>query len=164
MSEEAVVAGTESSSVTNPSRAEVERLRIVERVLFGLCGALLLVGFFLPWFVAGSMLTMSGLGLVFASGDMVGMLAGANRFLLVAVPLIGAVLLGGSILAHRVTRWLAVGGSGLILLFGFVILVRFFLSSTGLGMWLVIVAALLGLSIGLVGVGRVRAASAASKK
>jgi len=161
MSEEAVVAGTGSNAVK--SSGDVEQLRIVERVLFGLCGGLLLVGFFLPWFVAGSMLSMSGLGLVFASGEMVGMLAGANRFLLILVPLIGALLLGGAILSHRATRWLAVGGSGVILLFGFVILVRLFISTTGLGMWLVILAALLGLSIGLVGLGRLKATSAASK-
>ena len=167
MSEEVAAAGTETAEKASEKPAALtdkSQLRMVERVLFGVCGALLLVGFFLPWFIAGTMISLSGLGLVFASGEVVGMLAGANRFLLIAVPLLGALLLGGSILGKRVTRWLAVVGSGLILLFGFIILVRFFISSTGLGMWLVILAALLGMSIGLVGVGRLRAATAASKK
>jgi len=167
MSEEVAATGTESVETKNSAAPalvkERARLRMVERVLFGLCGALLLVGFFLPWFVAGAMVSMSGLALVFASGEMVQMIAGANRLLLVAVPLLGAVLLGGAIVGHRVTRWLAVGGSGVILLFGFVILVRFFISSTGLGMWLVVVSALLGLSIGLVSIGRVSRTSGATK-
>jgi hypothetical protein len=79
--------------------------------------------------------------------------------MLIAVPLLGALLLGGSILGYRATRWLAIGGSGLILLFGFIILIRLFITSTGLGMWLVILSALLGLSIGLVAVGRSRASN-----
>jgi hypothetical protein len=157
MPEEVAAAGTEEVVRRSSKESAKAPLRMVERILFGACGALLLVGFFLPWFIAGTMISMSGLGLVFASGDMVGMLAGANRFLLIAVPLIGVFLLGGSILGYRVTRWFAVAGSGLILLFGFVILVRFFITSTGLGMWLVILSALLGLSIGLVSLGRSRA-------
>jgi hypothetical protein len=158
MSEEVAVAGTDnvekSGDQATGKTSDPARLRIVERILFGFCGALLLIGFFLPWFVAGAMLSVSGLGLVFTSGTVVGMLAGANRFLLIAVPLLGAILLGSSILGYRVTRWIAVGGSGVILLFGFVILVRLFITSTGLGMWLVILSALLGLSIGLVAIGR----------
>jgi hypothetical protein len=165
MPDEVAIAGTQSVETKTPVAAiERARLRIVERVLYGACGALLLVGFFMPWFVAGAMVSVSGLALVFTSGEMVGMLAGANRLLLVVVPVLGALLLGGAILAHRVTRWIAIGGSGLILLFGFVILVRFFISSTGIGMWLVILAALLSLSIGLVGVGRVSRASGAPTK
>jgi hypothetical protein len=157
MPDEVAVAGTETVEKASAApKADERRLRMVERGLFGFCGALLLVGFFMPWFIVGTMVSMSGLSLVFASGDMVGMLAGANRFLLIAVPLLGTLLLGGSILGNRLTRWVAIGGSGLILLFGFVILVRLFITSTGLGMWLVILSALLGLSIGLVGVGRAR--------
>ncbi len=159
MSDDVAVAGTETvEKASARPKADERRLRMVERGLFGVCGALLLIGFFMPWFIVGTMVSMSGLSLVFASGELVGMLAGANRFLLIAVPLLGALLLGGAILGHRLTRWFAISGSGLILLFGFVILVRLFISSTGLGMWLVILSALLGLSIGLVGIGRARRA------
>ena len=118
MSDDVAVAGTESvEKASARPKADERRLRMVERGLFGFCGALLLI----------------------------------------AVPVLGTLLLGGSILGNRMTRWFAIGGSGLILLFGFVILVRLFITSTGLGMWLVILSALLGLSIGLVGVGRARA-------
>jgi hypothetical protein len=167
MSDEVAAAGTEPVEKASPQAPSIAhermRLRVVERVLFGLCGALLLIGFFLPWFVVGAMMSVSGLSLVFTTGELVGMLAGANRLLLIAVPLFGLALLGGSILGHRITRWLAVGSSGVILLFGFVILVRLFLSSTGLGMWLVILSALLSLSIGLVSIGRVSRTGASPK-
>src|SRR5262245_25689189 len=137
MSEDVAVAGTEAvekGSEKPPGKTgAAARLRMVERILFGACGALLLIGFFMPWFAMGAMLSVSGLGLVFTSGEVVGLLAGSNRFLLIAVPLLGALLLGTSILGHRVTRWIAVSGSGVILLFGFVILIRLFITSTGLG-------------------------------
>jgi len=154
MSEEVAVQGSEAVEKAKASEPPSDRLRMIERILFGACGALILVGFVLPWFSAGALLSFSGLGLVFAGGEMVGMLAGTNRFLLIAVPLLGILLAAGAANGHRFTRWLAVGGSGLLLLAGFILLVRFVLTTTGLGMWLVIIAALVSISIGLVGVGR----------
>jgi len=145
MAEEVVVAGTAS---------ERARLGFVERVLFGGCGAALLIGFFLPWFKVGALLTVSGLSLLVSSGEMVGMLSGSNRFLLVVVPFLGGALLGGSVLGNRVTRLIAVSGSGLFLLGGLFITIRLFLSSTGTGMWLVVLSALLALSVGLIAIGR----------
>ena len=146
MAEEVMVAGS--------ARNEREKLSFVERALFGGCGAALLVGFFMPWFKIGALLTVSGLTLLVSSGEMVGMLSGSNRFMLVIVPLLGAVLLGGSILGSRLTRIIAVAGSGLFLLGGFFITIRLFLSTTGTGMWMVLFAALLALSIGLIAIGR----------
>jgi hypothetical protein len=146
MAQEVVAAGSASG--------ERERLRLVERGLFGACGAALLVGFFMPWFRVGALLSVSGLSLLVSSGEMVGMLSGSNRFMLVIVPALGLLLLGGSILGTRLTRVLAVVGAGLFLLAGFLLLVRFFVTSTGSGMWLTVFAALLALSVGLVSIGR----------
>jgi hypothetical protein len=143
---EQVLAGSRSG--------EHDKLRLVERALFGGCGAALLIGFFMPWFKVSTLLNLSGLGLLLSGGEMVGMLAGSNRLLLVLVPLLGAGLLGGAILGSRVTRLGAVVGSALFLLAGFLILLRFFLSSTGTGMWLVVFSALLALSVGLIALGR----------
>jgi hypothetical protein len=158
MPEEVVETETKTTAKSGEKGAH-ERLRIVERVLFGLCGSLLLIGFFLPWVAAGALLSISGLGLVFASGEMVGMVSGSNRFMLVAVPVLGVLLLCASILGHRATRWLAVVGAGALLLFGFFIVLKLFITSTGLGMWLVIFSALASLSVGLVSVGRSARAS-----
>jgi hypothetical protein len=132
---------------------ERPRLSILLRAIFGICGAALLVGFFMPWFLAGALLSLSGFALVFSSGQMVGMLSGA-RILLFAVPLLGVLLLGGSILGHRLTSWVAVGGSAVILLYGFYSLIRVFITTTGFGMWLVIASALLSLCFGLIHLGR----------
>ena len=145
MAQDVVVTGTVN---------ERERLRLVERGLFGACGAALLVGFFMPWFKVGALLSVSGLSLLVSSGEMVGMLSGSNRFLLVIVPLLGLILLGGSILGTRLTRMLAVAGAGLFLLAGFLLAVRFFITTTGTGMWLTVFAALLALSVGLISLGR----------
>lgn len=145
MAQEVVVTGTVN---------ERERLRLVERGLFGACGAALLIGFFMPWFKVGALLSVSGLSLLVSSGEMVGMLSGSNRLLLVIVPLLGLVLLGGSILGARLTRLLAVAGAGLFLVAGFLLAVRFFLTTTGSGMWLTVFSALLALSVGLISIGR----------
>jgi hypothetical protein len=145
MAEEVVVAGQAS---------EKERLGFVERVLFGGCGAALLIGFFMPWFKIGALLTVSGLSLLLSSGEMVGMLSGSNRFMLVIVPLLGAALIGGTVLGNRATRFVAVAGSALFILGGMFITLRLFLSTTGTGMWLVVLASLLALSVGLITVGR----------
>ncbi len=133
---------------------ERPRLSILLRAIFGVCGAALLVDFFMPWFLAGALLSLSGFALVFSSGQMVGMLSGANRFLLFAVPLLGVLLVGGSIIGHRLTSWVAVGGSAAILLFGLFSLIRVFITTTGFGMWLVIASALLSLCFGLIHLGR----------
>ncbi len=146
MPEEVVVAGS--------ADRQGEGLRLVERGLFAACGAALLIGFFLPWVKIGALLTVSGLSLLVSSGEMVGMLSGSNRFLLIAVPLLGILLLGGSILGKRITRALAVVGAGLFLLGGFLITIRLFVSSTGLGMWLVLFSAILALSVGMLSLGR----------
>jgi hypothetical protein len=124
------------------------------RGIFGACGVALLAGFFMPWFLAGALLSLSGFALMFSSGQMVGMFAGASRFLLIAVPVLGVLLVAGSILAHRITTWIAVVGSALILTYGFYSLIRVFISTTGLGMWLVIGSSLLGLCFGLIHLGR----------
>lgn len=132
-------------------------LSMLERVLFVGCGAALLVGFFMPWVKAGELLTVSGFGLSVAQGDMVGMVAGAHSFLLLAVPAVGLLLVAGGLVGHRATAWLAVAGAFVILGYGLYTLVVLFISSTGLGMWLVVAASILSLGLGLAGIARRRA-------
>lgn len=140
--------------IRSGATTERPRLSILLRAIFGACGVALLAGFFMPWFLAGALLSLSGFALVFSSGEMVGMLSGANRFLLVAVPLLGILLVAGSALASRVTSWIAVVGSAMILLYGFYSLIRVFITTTGFGMWLVIGSSLLALCFGLIHLGR----------
>jgi hypothetical protein len=124
------------------------------RIIFIVCGLALLVGFFLPWFKLGNLLQVSGMGLIFTQGEAVGMLSGPNRFLLIAVPVLGFLLVLGAGFGLRVTPWIAVVGACIILLYGLFTVMQLFISSTGFGMWLVILASIAALGIGLFGVGR----------
>jgi hypothetical protein len=136
------------------TRAPNRPAALAMRVVFAVCGMGLLVGFFLPWFTVGELMSVSGLGLVFSDGQMVHMLSGANRFLLFAIPALAVVLVVGAVFGNRVVSFAAVGGGLLILGYGIYTLVRLFLSSTGPGMWLVIFSSVVALAIGLVDVGR----------
>jgi len=140
--------------VATATPSEKPRLGLVARVVFGLCGAALLVGFFMPWFLVGQFLSMSGFGLVFTSGQLVGLLAGANRSLLIAVPLLGVLLIIGSVWGHRITSWFAAGGAFTLLAFAFISVMHVFLSSTGAGMWIVVLATFVALGMGAFGIGR----------
>jgi len=151
--EQGVTKGQEAIE-TAPVAKPDKRLALVLRGLFIACGAALLVGFFLPWVKIGALLTVSGVGLSLAQGEMVGMVAGSSGFLLFAIPILGAVLIAGGITGHRLTSWLAVAGATIILGFGFYTVMRFFLQSTGFGMWLVVASAILSLAFGLLGIGR----------
>jgi hypothetical protein len=127
---------------------------LATRVVFAICGMGLLVGFFLPWFTVGDLMSVSGLGLVFSDGQMVHMLSGSHRFLLFAIPALAVLLVVGAVFGHRVVSWGAVAGGILILGYGLYTLVRLFLSSTGPGMWLVIFSSVLALALGLIDIGR----------
>ncbi len=127
-------------------------LSILSRILFALSGLLLIVGFFLPWVTAGTALELSGLGLVFSGGEVVNAISGSGRFLLFFVPLLGAALILGAVLGQRTTSWVAALGAGFLLLFGLIHVIRLFISSTGLGMWLVVVASLFILTLGLLSI------------
>lgn len=139
---------------TTPAPSEKPRLGMIPRVVFGLCGAALLFGFFMPWFLVGQFLSLSGFSLVFTNGQMVGLLAGANHTLLIAVPLLGIVLVIGSVWGHRVTSWFAAGGAFTLLAFAFYCVMHVFLSSTGAGMWIVVLGTLVALGMGAFGIGR----------
>jgi hypothetical protein len=127
---------------------------LVARVLLGAAGAGLLLGFFLPWVTLGRAAAVSGFGLLLTQGELVELLTGPYRMLLLAVPLLGAGLCVGALTGHRVATWLALLTALLVLGGGLYTLVRLFLSSTGLGMWIVVGSALLALAVGLLTLGR----------
>jgi hypothetical protein len=142
------------SDVGGTAAVKVRSTSMPVRIVFVVCGLALLTGFFLPWFKLGNLLQVSGMGLVFTQGEAVGMLSGPNRFLLVAVPILGFLLVLGAGFGLRVTPWVAVVGACIILLYGLFTVMQLFISSTGFGMWLVILASIASLGIGLFGVGR----------
>jgi hypothetical protein len=129
-----------------------------------LCGASLMVGFFMPWLTVGELMSVSGLGLAFSNGQMVTMISGSHRFLLLAIPAVALLLVIGGIVGNRLAPWSAVIGGLVILGYGFFTVVRMFISSTGLGMWIVLGSVVLALAIGLVEIaGRSRRADRSSR-
>jgi hypothetical protein len=148
------MVGAAMSDVGGTAPVGVQSVSMPVRIIFVVCGLALLVGFFLPWFKLGNLLQVSGMGLIFTQGEAVGMLSGPNRFLLVAVPVLGFLLVLGAGFGLRVTPWVAVVGACIILLYGLFTVMQLFISSTGFGMWLVILASIAALGIGLFGVGR----------
>lgn len=146
-----------ASAVTGPEQLATtlpKQLPWLSRLVFFFCGLALTVGFFLPWVIAGTTIELSGMGLVFSGGEFVRAISGAGRFLLFLVPLLGIGLTAGAVIGHRFTPWVAAIGAGFLLVFGAVNLIMLFISSTGLGMWLVVFASLGALVMGMLSVGR----------
>jgi hypothetical protein len=128
---------------------EPVKLPWLSRVAFLLCGLSLAVGFFLPWVTVGSAIELTGLGLVFSGGELVQAISGSGRLLLFLVPILGVLLIAGAVLGHRFTPWVAALGAGGLLVFAAVNVILLFISSTGLGMWMVVFASLSALTVGV---------------
>ena len=119
------------------------------RVALGAAGVGLVVGFFLPWFNLGTLMSVSGFGLVVSSGAAVEGLSGPHRALLFVVPFSGLALLATAVRGPRVATWVALASGVFILAYGLYTLLRLFFDATGAGMWLVVGSALLALGVGI---------------
>ena len=127
---------------------------ITSRILLGLAGLGLLVGFFLPWIRLGNTLVLSGFSLSVSSGDAVDVVSGPSSALLFVVPVSAVALMVCAYLGHRISVWVALLSSVILLGYGAFTVVRLFLQSTGAGMWLVVGCAMLSFAVGLIGYGR----------
>jgi hypothetical protein len=127
---------------------------MLTRGLLGVSGLGLLIGFFLPWIRFGNMVVLSGFSLWASSGEAVDVISGPRRMLLFMVPLAALALLACAFTGHRVSIWVALLSSIVLLGYGAFTLVRLFLETTGIGMWLVVFSALIAFGVGLVGYGR----------
>lgn len=145
---------TAIASTPQPAERKTPGLSMLRRAAFGLCGVVLVLGFFLPWVTAGTAIELSGLSLAFSGGEAVKAIAGSGSFLLFLVPLLGGCLIAGAATAHRFTPWVGTVGAGALLVYGFYHVISLFLASTGIGMWLVVFAALFTLVIGSFSMGR----------
>ncbi|MBY0401099.1 hypothetical protein K2X89_12450 [Myxococcota bacterium] len=123
-----------------------------------LTGLGLLAGFFLPWLRFGEVAAVSGLSLMVSSGTVVNALAGPSRGMLIIIPVAGAALVASSVLAPRLVPLVSLLSGLSILLFGLFTLARVFIATVGLGMWIVVVAALVATAIGIAAAARSRSA------
>ncbi|MFI5307144.1 MAG: hypothetical protein ACHQ53_07325 [Polyangiales bacterium] len=127
---------------------------LVARALLIAAGLGLVIGFLLPWFSIGGAASISGLGLLVMRGEVVEMMTGPHRVLLFAVPLLGAALLVAGFMGHRIALWIALSAGIVVIGGGVYTLIRLFFDATGMGMWIVVVSALLSLSVALLTLGR----------
>jgi hypothetical protein len=127
---------------------------LVMRILLGACGVALIAGFFMRWLTLGDMVSVSGFSLIVTQGEMVSLLSGSHRFLLFAVPVFGILLVVAGAIGHRFGLWVALVTGVTVLGFGAFTLIRLFIESTGAGLWIVVGASLLALSLSLIGIGR----------
>lgn len=100
-------------------------------------GALTIVAFFLPFVDVGGLVTASGWDVVTTDG-----IEWTTRIAFAALPLVGAGLIVAGLGRGTRARLLAFGfGAGVL---GYLVVqtVRFFLATTGWGLWLTLVAAI----------------------
>jgi hypothetical protein len=109
-------------------------------VLF--CGLALVAGFFLPWVSVGGFIKVSGWDMV-AHGD------GFSQLAIALIPLTGLVLVVAALGNARAARASAFFVGGGILTYFVGSTAWAFLKTTGLGLWLVLAAAIVALGVGL---------------
>jgi hypothetical protein len=110
-----------------------------------LCGAALLVGFFLPWLDVGGMISASGWDMFWGKGA-----SWSTKLWLLGFPLAGIALivtgLGGD---ARKAAGVAAASGGILIGWMLFRLAWGFFKTTGIGLWMVIAAAIVALIFGL---------------
>lgn len=121
---------------------------LAARIAIGLAGLGLVIGFFLPWIRVGDLVSMSGLSMALTGGDAIKELSGF-RLILLIVPLSGLALIASAIRGWSVA-WVGMVSGFLIFASALFTLIRVFLDSTGAGMWVVAISALVAVGVGFV--------------
>jgi len=116
------------------------------RTWMGLAGAMMVVGFFLPWVDAGGMFGVSGLDMVRAGWGW-----SFARIMLLLVPISGAVLVAAAATKSPHTKRISVGIGLGFLGYGVFKIVQAFFAFSGFGLWITIGAAVLAIAVPLLG-------------
>lgn len=140
---------TETPKAATPA-ATARVAPFVERVLVGLAGLGLFVGFFLPWVQLADMVALSGLALVSSGGQAIDEISGPYRMLLAVVPLSGLLLFAFAVRGTRGIAWLGLACSALVVGVGLYTLVSVFLDAIGSGLWMVTGCTLVITAVGLI--------------
>ena len=170
--EDALATASEDKPKANQSKADPPGKRgsphILLRIVLGVSGLLLLVGFFLPWIKlsGGEIESVSGLGLVMADQEAIRALIGqdSQRFVLLLIPGFGVALTAVGFLGMRYSGQIAAVLGILIVGYGMVTMVIMFFEKTGYGMWLILLGAFLAVAAGTVTFIRSRHAPEAASK
>lgn len=151
MSEDVLVEGDDEPRSITPAAAAAKpgAPHLALRIVLGTAGLLLVVGFFLPW-VQIDREMQSGLSLVVESDpDVRDLVDDTQRWILLVIPVLGAALTAVGFLGLRWSGAVAAGVGFVLIAYGTVTVVLLFFQRTGLGLWLIVGAALLALGAGL---------------
>ena len=115
-----------------------------------LAGIFLLVGFFLPWIRVGALLEVSGFELLYNDSLVVReALPGHLRTLFLIAPLAGVALITSAATGFQWHGLVAATTGFLVLAAALGVALYLFVQSTGPGVWLLLVGALMALAVGL---------------
>lgn len=129
---------------------------IALRIILGLSGLLLLVGFFFPWLRLegsdGAANLVTGLDVVMGGDAVVRALAGQDtqRYLLLLIPGFGVALTAVGFLGIRYSGQIAAVLGILIVGYGMVMMIIFFFQRTGFGLWMILGGAFIAILAGVV--------------
>jgi hypothetical protein len=157
-----MAADTQPNAPADPSGKTLARPEdrstgaMASRGLLAMAGMGLLIGFFMPWIRFGNMVVLSGFSLWASSGEAVEVISGPRRALLFMVPLSAIALMVCAYVGHKLSIWVALIASTILLGYGAFTIIRLFVESTGLGMWMVVGSAMLTFAVALIGLGSSR--------
>lgn len=113
-------------------------------IVLGAVGLAMVIGFFLPWISLGELISASGYDLVSREA-----FSPLTRLIFALCPIGGAALVLGAVSGARglgAGAWIL--GAGILLYSGYRLL-QVLLLTTGVGLWIVITAALVAVIVGL---------------
>jgi hypothetical protein len=105
-------------------------------------GLAVVVAFFLPFLDLGGLISASGWDIVTNEATPLG-----TRLLLSALPLLGLAMVGAGLAKSRASGLLCLLFGGGVLLYLAYLLFKFFLATTGLGLWITIGAAIIAVGV-----------------
>jgi len=156
-------AGGATKASAQPTRGQPH---MALRIALGTAGLLLLVGFFLPWLKLEEVATVSGMQLVIDNNPIIRALVGddVQRWMLLLVPGFGLALTAVGFLGIRYSGHISAVLGLLIVLYGVITMIIFFFQKTGVGLWLIVIGALLAVGAGAFAWARSRGEAAAAPK
>ncbi len=129
---------------------------LVLRIILGVAGLLLLIGFFFPWLrleaADGQFNLVTGLDVVMAGDPVVRALVGQDtqRYLLLLIPVFGVALTAVGFLGIRFSGQISAVLGILIVGYGMVTFIIFFFQRTGFGLWMILGGAFIAILAGVV--------------
>jgi hypothetical protein len=115
------------------------------QIVIGLIGLSLVAAFFLPWVTLGPVFGASGLDIVRQES-----IPGLTRIAVLLAPIAGVVLIVAALSGRKSAANAALVIGAAILIYALIQTLRVILFTTGSGLWITVLAAMVALIVGLV--------------